>query len=232
MISLIGDYLLTLTGNRSMSNWQRYEIAFADSTIHGTIASLSWTMFIIVHAFSWNQFMFKHINIDRLWNIVTDIIICGMMATMIDLDHIVAAHSISIKVIKNITTLTRRPPLHNTTLMVSISTIFILVGLFTSKPKKNSIELNLWIVRFGYQLLIATLTHHIRDALRRGLNLWPLPSTSTIPLPLYFALLFLFPFIISMIIANQCFNYYYDQNYQQTTPYEYKLLPMNEIQDV
>lgn len=65
--------------------------------------------------------------------------------------------------------------------------------------------------RFGYLLLVATLTHHIRDALRRGFNLWPLLPTPTSPVPLYiyFLVLLLLPFVISMLanLRSPSFGY-------------------------
>ncbi|KAH9402269.1 hypothetical protein TYRP_016325 [Tyrophagus putrescentiae] len=116
-----------------------------------------------------------------------DTLLCALLSAAIDLDHLLAARSFSIQ---RLTTLSRRPVLHNTSLLLSISTAAFLLGHLLSlltdinffgtdktlaKSSSSSSSSMSWATRFGYLLLMATLTHHLRDGLRRGLNLWPVP---------------------------------------------------------
>lgn len=84
-----------------------------------------------------------------------------------------------------------RPFLHCTSFLILISFGIILVALIKS---------NLYLSYFGWTFFISSITHHLRDGIRRGLWIWPIGHTRPINLILYFTILFFFPFITSIFV--------------------------------
>lgn len=59
-----------------------------------------------------------------------------------------------------------------------------------------------WLATLSWIAMVAVLSHHIRDATRRGLWLWPLGSTPPIPYFGYIFLLALLPLITAYVIVQ------------------------------
>ncbi|XP_050095676.1 transmembrane protein 267 [Anopheles aquasalis] len=115
----------------------------------------------------------------------------AIVSSFIDLDHFIEAKSIRLQ---DATNLDRRPFLHNSAICLLI---FILV-IVLQRTKSYSL-----LSIAGAMVLAAFGTHHMRDALRRGL--WfkvPLLETSTpaIPYTVYLALVSAIPHAISQLL--------------------------------
>ncbi|XP_037080971.1 transmembrane protein 267-like, partial [Pollicipes pollicipes] len=89
----------------------------------------------------------------------------GIVGAGIDLDHVLMAGSLDIHDVVNLPT---RPPLHATTPWLMLAAP-LAAGARTSWRTAAAL------------LLTAALSHHVRDAERRGLWLWPLGSTPPLP---------------------------------------------------
>ena len=89
LISFTGDHLLGLPRR---SNLAHYGIALADTLIHGVISAISFIMIVVLQMYTINISRYIH------WPIIRDIILCAILASAIDLDHVIAARSLSIKV--------------------------------------------------------------------------------------------------------------------------------------
>lgn len=76
------------------------------------------------------------------------------------------------------THLQSRPLFHNTSLLLTIISLCFLL--------QSYLHPSLPLI-----LLVAGLTHHLRDSIRRGLWLYPFGSTPPVPFPLYISLLLL-----------------------------------------
>ena len=98
------------------------------------------------------------------------LLIAGLAAILIDLDHFVAAHSFSIN---DALHLPARPAIH--------SLLFALVcALGVYAFTKNAL--------IGWLLFLALLSHILRDAVWGGVPFfWPLPITLELSVPAYYA---------------------------------------------
>ncbi|GIY93036.1 transmembrane protein 267 [Caerostris extrusa] len=112
---------------------------------------------------------------------------CGLIAGSIDLDHFLMAKSLKFKDAIN---LSSRPPFHNTTLMAMLA--IFLISLTHLKGN----ELCEYI---GWYILVATISHHLRDALRHGLWIWPW-TTKVLHFISYLILSYLFPLAVGFML--------------------------------
>jgi len=171
-ISLIGDHLLTI----KRTPFNSYLIAFSDTLIHGFIAFFSWLLVYV----SKGQPICEYV-------IIMGSIICGLTASAIDVDHVIAARSFDLR---DISQLTGRPFLHNTSLTLVISVVIIYLGL----NRHN------WMCHtYGWIFLTASLTHHLRDAIRHGFWFFPF-NTRPVPLWAYIISLVSYPLICSILM--------------------------------
>lgn len=108
--------------------------------------------------------------------------------------------------------MTGRPFLHNTTALITMAILFIHLPVNKDDIDQHTIS---YFNRFGWLLFNATIAHHIRDGLRHGLNLYPFPSTNSIPLVTYYVILFLFPIIIHLY--SQCKNVDFGYSYRSSS---------------
>ncbi|KPJ08761.1 Transmembrane protein C5orf28-like [Papilio machaon] len=122
----------------------------------------------------------------RFYNVV----FCTILSSLIDIDHFIAARSFKLK---DITNLKQRGIFHCTTFWL-ILTLLLLVYTHITK------RLNIYTL--AYMILIAYSSHHIRDANRRGLWLYPFGHTS--PLNKYFYI-----FLISVLPKLFAYLYVY-----------------------
>lgn len=104
---------------------------------------------------------------------------CLLIACFIDVDHFVASRSFSLDSALHLPT---RPHLHNTTVFMAICLLLLWFGYPTAA----------WIT------LVAGVSHHLRDATRRGLWLAPFFTTPPIPYWLYVMCVSLEPYIFRL----------------------------------
>ncbi len=86
------------------------------------------------------------------------------------MDHFVAARSLGLA--DATTGLSSRPWLHSSAVLLVVAAVLALAG----------VRLGPWRQPVAPLLLVALGSHHLRDATRRGLSLWPLLA-GTPPLP-------------------------------------------------
>ncbi|GAB1606217.1 transmembrane protein 267-like [Argonauta hians] len=146
-------------------------------------------------------------------------LVCMVIAMAVDVDHFLMARSFSLQAAAS---LRHRPPFHCTTMIpVAMATCYIVVATFTTTaplcqwrqwgmsswqwwcqrtnkgPSSNisssraSFPLRCW--EASLLLGTACLSHHLRDAYRRGLWLWPFGSTAPLPYPVYIMATLLLP---------------------------------------
>lgn len=82
----------------------------------------------------------------------------------------------------------QRPFLHFTT--IPILMMLLMVPAFYWF---HSFRFNLWLCTVS----CAFFAHHIRDATRRGLTLWPFGTTKPLPYPLYIGCIIVIPFVLA-----------------------------------
>ncbi|GBM61836.1 Transmembrane protein 267 [Araneus ventricosus] len=114
-------------------------------------------------------------------------LLCGLFAGLVDLDHFLMAKSLKFK---DAISLSSRPPFHNTTFVAMFAISLILVMHF----KGNELFENI-----GWYILVAAISHHLRDAQRRGLWLWPW-RTRPLNYTNYLILTYLFPLAIGSLL--------------------------------
>eukprot|EP00731_Ephydatia_muelleri_P031938 Em0023g445a len=103
--------------------------------------------------------------------LLAHIAVCMLMASSIDIDHFVAARSLSLKDAQN---LQHRPFLHNTTLVLVVTLVLCLAQWVFCSSYYNC-------PFFAAMFFLSTISHHLRDATRRGIWLAPFGSTPPIP---------------------------------------------------
>jgi len=165
LVAVVGDGFVDLFTSHKLFK------CISDNGTHFLIAILSW-MFI-------EEIDFSTIPVGSL-------LLCGMMASVIDLDHFVAARSFNIH---EATSLSFRPILHWTTLPVTCFVFLVILALILY-------SLNLYT--FAWMFLTAFITHHWRDGYRRGLWIYPLPSIPPFSYSIY---------LIGLVAILLCFNF-------------------------
>eukprot|EP00048_Salpingoeca_helianthica_P005596 m.89418 g.89418 ORF g.89418 m.89418 type:complete len:201 (+) comp13658_c0_seq4:96-698(+) len=139
--------------------------ALLDNGTHASAAALQWLL--MTHH---SPALREHANIFTF-------VLAACMGSFIDLDHFLAAHSLSLK---DAVSLPSRPPFHATlALLAVLAVVFALTRLHP--------PLRTW----GWLPLMAAaalLSHHLRDGYRRGLWLWPLPYSLPLTYPAYLVL--------------------------------------------
>ena len=106
---------------RSSSQFLR---AVVDNASHGLIAFASFNVVTLPHRISWSEFQAA--------------IVCAVLACLIDLDHFLIADSWSLQAA---TRLNRRPPLHASLPLISLSLFVCLLGrYFTTKDEDEGVK--------------------------------------------------------------------------------------------
>ncbi|KAL8574495.1 hypothetical protein ACOMHN_060165 [Nucella lapillus] len=154
LVCLLGDQLCSLASHSQTLVWR----ALADTLIHGAVGVVSWAVVVM-----------PGLSVDR-WG---QCMMCGMMASLIDLDHFWQAGSFELK---SAISLQRRPPFHSTSLVLLLSALLWVVSLVFRLAALRKVTL---------MCLVAWLSHHLRDASRRGLWFPPLGSTPPLPYAVY-----------------------------------------------
>ena len=171
--------------------------AVSDSVVHGLVGGRCWANVLLltsgIKSLSWAA---------RIGQVV----LCVVMATAIDLDHLIEARSFSIKVMnhrrcffvcvipppppppthtQDALSLPKRPFAHNSTLIpVVTAVLYLLVYVLPPSLCDHSLVSALPLI-----FLVSSFSHHLRDADRRGL--WFAPFLSTPPIPFKFYTLFI-----------------------------------------
>ncbi|XP_066270564.1 transmembrane protein 267-like [Branchiostoma lanceolatum] len=146
--------------------------ALTDNTAHGLVGLWSWGI----------------VCGTRTRQDVLHTLLCGLLASLVDSDHFLAARSLRLK---DALSLPARPPFHATSLLLStVLTMWILLKILDWK----ALHLLPWICT------VAWLSHHIRDGTRRGLWFPPIGSTPPIPYWMYIGLIVLLPNVVILCL--------------------------------
>nr|ACO11147.1 C5orf28 homolog [Caligus rogercresseyi] len=125
--------------------------ALADSLTHGTIAGLSW--------YGVQVFLREPFSLE-------EVIASVVIGSAIDIDHFIEGGSLSLQAAIS---LPHRPFLHNSLIPMSLWALSLMLATVMRRSK---------YLRVGSLFGLAFMSHHIRDAWRRGLWLGPLGSMS------------------------------------------------------
>ena len=114
-----------------------------------------------------------------------------------DLDHFLSAKSFKLD---KALSLPSRPPFHNTPLTFLLAFVIYIAVYWTVNDQKLSLMSALSLVN-------AWISHQLRDALRRGLWLYPvMPDTEPLSMPQYLSALFCL-FFLEFVILEVTFKY-------------------------
>ena len=204
MASSAGLVLFCLGADHAIFKWEERWLklshgvslrAVSDSVVHGLVGGWCWA----------NVLLLTSDVKDLSWAArIGQVVLCIVMATAIDLDHLIEARSFSIKVmnccrcffvvsrhpppsphIQDALSLPKRPFAHNSTLIPVITAVLYLL-VYVSPPSLHDHPL---VSALPLMFLVSSLSHHLRDADRRGL--WFAPFLSTPPIPFKFYTLFI-----------------------------------------
>lgn len=173
IVAVCGDKLLAKVDHHVFK-------AIIDNATHGSIGIFSWAL-VVISLNSIRNLRLKH---------CAEIFGCGVIASLIDLDHFIAARSLSLQ---DAVHLNRRPPFHSTSLLILVFFTF-----YISAKVFNSHVLN----QMSWIILVAGGSHHLRDGVRRGLWFPPLGSTPPLQPVIYLGSLAFFPHIIALLMPN------------------------------
>lgn len=180
------NYLLQLRIGLS----ERLVRAIMDNGSHFTVAMLTW---LILSS--------PVINLK-------EILLTGLMASLIDLDHFLAARSMSLQ---HAIELPKRPFLHNslTLFVVNLMVYAILVYFGSNYSFARKVSL---------MFFVAWITHHVRDANRRGLWFGALFTTPPIRNSFYVGILLILPLLLRYDYSSslsRVFKSFYSFNYNK-----------------
>ncbi|XP_055845553.1 transmembrane protein 267 [Episyrphus balteatus] len=146
--------------------------ALLDNATHAVIGALSGIAFVV-------QFYDRTSNLFG-WLLI---FICFSVSALIDVDHFVEARSWNLE---DATNLLRRPFLHCTTIPMMLLVLFVCTA--SLNYFKTSLILGV--------LICAFVTHHTRDAVRRGYWMCPFGQTDPIPHLFYILTTILTPYLM------------------------------------
>lgn len=172
--ALLGDSLL----QHSFSK-QHFVVAVGDSLTHGIIGALSWAVVC---------------NLKFRRQEVFECILCGALAMSVDVDHFLAAKSLSLKAALS---LPHRPPFHATTVILLVDIVLLCVSAVTTSSQ---------IIVLTGIFSTAWFSHHVRDGHRRGLWFYPFGETAALPRWLYLCIIMIFPLVLQFILQNYLKN--------------------------
>uniref|UniRef100_A0AAY4AFU3 Transmembrane protein 267 n=2 Tax=Denticeps clupeoides TaxID=299321 RepID=A0AAY4AFU3_9TELE len=147
--------------------------AVLDNNVHGIVGLWSWAIVIGL----------------RKKSDFYEVVLAGILASIIDLDHFYLAGSLSLKAALS---LPHRPPLHCSTLIPALCfSLRLLMWAFRLKDSWCSLP---WL------LFIALTSHHVRDGVRHGLWVCPLGNTAPISYWLYVTITATLPHLCSVLM--------------------------------
>ncbi|XP_057296782.1 transmembrane protein 267-like isoform X2 [Hydractinia symbiolongicarpus] len=125
--------------------------AYTGNEGHGIVAAIAWLVILD----------YQH-DIKSLMQVI----LCGMAACCIDVDHFLHAGSLKLQ---DAVHLSSRPPFHNSSIFLILFLLLLLQNFY--------LKLNSMFSTFLLIIITAFVSHHLRDGNRRGLWFWPLGST-------------------------------------------------------
>ncbi|XP_044261838.1 transmembrane protein 267 [Tribolium madens] len=165
--------LVSVTGDYVVSHTKLHLFqALFDNATHASIGALSW-LYVCIN--------FK--NRSHFQSLI-EIGLCAGVASLIDIDHFISARSIHLK---DATSLQKRPPLHCSTFPFMFCLLFLMLSYF--------FQVEVW-KRVSLIVLTAFVSHHTRDATRRGFWFYPFGATPPIPYFLYVGLTCVLPVLV------------------------------------
>ncbi|KAJ8962020.1 hypothetical protein NQ314_005802, partial [Rhamnusium bicolor] len=168
LVAITGDYVVSHTKIHIFQ-------ALFDNSTHALIGGLSWFITCLIDK--------NH----HSYQILLEVAVCSFIASIIDLDHFVAAKSLQLK---DATNLKQRPPLHCSTfpLVTCILLLFVSYILQLSSVKRGTLI-----------ILTAFASHHTRDATRRGYWFYPFGCTPSIPYGIYVVTTCFIPYFMGLL---------------------------------
>ncbi len=170
-ICTVGDYFvfdslhIINIINQIVGLSERLTRALLDNSAHSLVGIISW--FLITYP-RWNLY---------------ELILSGVVASLIDLDHFISARSFSLL---DAISLSSRPFFHNS-LILSLANILFLVVILYKAPSRLSV---------CFLVFIAWFSHHVRDANRRGLWFGPIYTTKPLSDAIYLGIILILPLIM------------------------------------
>ncbi|XP_074661454.1 transmembrane protein 267-like [Tubulanus polymorphus] len=193
IVALLGDRLL-------LSHCDAYEAALIDEVTHGLIS-----------AFAWMAVVANNLNFELNGrSIVVEAMLALLFGVIPDLDHVLTTGTFDLRKMRRFHRKGR--PFHSST---SIPVVALALGLlrpffrFRDKCRlfdssksipvvalvlSSRTAMNLpWMSSLGIGL------HHLRDATRRGVYLWPFGTTPPVPYNVYIVVTITIPIIMKFI---------------------------------
>ncbi len=136
--------------------------AMADNLAHMAIGAITWAAVLVNEA----DIARRDLILSHLFRAspALEVLLCAAVASLVDADHFLAARSLRLE---DATSLERRPFLHNSAVPMAILATCAAARQFLGAPAA--------VERLGALVLAGMLSHHVRDAWRRGLWVSPLP---------------------------------------------------------
>ncbi|GLD98905.1 hypothetical protein PINS_up020959 [Pythium insidiosum] len=167
-----------------LSHWRLLR-HLVDSSAHGAVGACAWGLFL---CFSHDKSVpSSGLSIVSLRRFVLRCLASGALASALDIDHFIAAGALSLR---GATHLRGRPFGHSVTFVMAV------VGVIWGISRRAGATPSRCMRRASL-VVIAWMSHQLRDAVRRGLWCWPLGSTPAIPYPLYLLLELALPFALA-----------------------------------
>jgi len=142
--------------------------ALVDSTAHASVAGIGWG------AATWPA--------QSQSNYIGEVFLSAILASLVDLDHFIAAGSIDLKAAIS---LPARPFAHSVTFILSSA----VVAAIALGPRRGLLLMHAW------------LSHNLRDSHRRGFWLVGIGSTPAVPYALYIVLSIVFPLCVRSLVG-------------------------------
>ncbi|XP_014291057.1 transmembrane protein 267 isoform X1 [Halyomorpha halys] len=132
IVAMCGDKLLTKVDHHGIK-------AIIDSTTHGSVALFSWAV-VVFNSNSIHDLKVFH---------CAEILGCGAIASLIDVDHFLAARSFRLQ---DALQLSRRPPFHSSSLL-----ILVFFSLYLSAKQLDTLQLQVYWFSCALLILVVAL---------------------------------------------------------------------------
>ncbi|ETP49739.1 hypothetical protein F442_04791 [Phytophthora nicotianae P10297] len=151
---------------------------FVDSFAHGTVAFCCWAIFLL------QKEKYTESGVSSLI-LLKKCFFNGITASLLDIDHFIAAGALNLT---GATHLKGRPFGHAVTFIIAVA---VLVSRYSRKYQARTRRYRVCFI------VVAWLSHQLRDGMRRGLWFWPLGSTPPINYFLYLFMEEALPFVMA-----------------------------------
>ncbi|XP_017890401.1 transmembrane protein 267 isoform X1 [Ceratina calcarata] len=151
--------------------------AIFDNVTHAIVGGLSWAIIL-------------NLSKKSLVQNFSSIVWCFALSSFIDVDHFIAACSWRLS---DAVHLQKRPFFHCTTLPIVLWLVLNFYANVFNHPKLGY---------YTWMMLTSFLSHHIRDATRRGLWFCPIGNTQPIPYHLYLSMSMMLPHVLQWLMPS------------------------------